>query len=129
MIHRHFRPLFLILAFSSLGAAHAQIPGIPGSVSGAGGVGMPDVLSMSAGNATGVLEYCVKNKLVGGDASSVLGKLSAKPDVKVSEGYLTGQAGTVVSSDGSKFSLDSAPKEMKSKVCDMVLQQSKSLIL
>lgn len=127
MTHRIFRPLILLAALPALGAANAQMPKIPGGAAGA--VGLPDVSSMGAGNAAGVLGYCVKNKLLGGaDATSVLGGLTAKPQVKSSPDFAAGEAGNILSGDGSTFSLNSVPKQMKTKACDMVLKQGKSLL-
>lgn len=126
MKRRILEPVLLLSVIAGIGAAQAQIPGMPGGASGA--MGLPDVSKMGAGNAAGVLSYCVKNKFLGGgDASSVLGGLTKKPDVKTSKDYSAGEMGQVLSG-GSKFSLDSAPKQVKSKVCDMVLKQGKSLI-
>ncbi|MET0588041.1 MAG: DUF2501 domain-containing protein, partial [Novosphingobium sp.] len=125
MTHRALYPLVAVAMISALGAANAQLPKLPGGAGGA--VGLPDVSSMGAGNAAGVLGYCVKNKLVGGaDASSVLGGLTAKPEVKASPDFKSGEVGNILSGDGSSFSLNSAPKQMKSKACDMVLKQGKS---
>lgn len=40
---------------AATGTAHAQLPGVKG-------VGLPNLSSMGAVNAAGVLGYCVKNK-------------------------------------------------------------------
>ncbi|RJF91313.1 DUF2501 domain-containing protein [Sphingomonas cavernae] len=123
---RFLRHIALLSAIGSMGAAQAQIPGMPG---GAGGMGLPNVSSMGAGNAAGVLSYCVKNKIIGGgDATSTLGSLTKKPDVTSSKDYTAGAAGKVATGKGAPFSLDSAPKQVKSQVCDMVLKQAKSFI-
>lgn len=127
MTHRIFHSLIILAVIPAFGAANAQMPKLPGGAGGA--VGLPDVSSMGAGNAAGVLGYCVKNKLLGGaDASSVLGGLTAKPGVKSSPDFTAGEAGNIVSGDGPAFSLNSVPKQMKSKACDMVLKQGKSLL-
>lgn len=127
MTHRILHPLIVAAMISALSAANAQMPKLPGGMGGA--VGLPDVSSVGAGNAAGVLGYCVKNKLLGGaDTSSVLAGLTAKPEVKSSPDFTAGQAGNLMPGDGSIFSLDSAPKQVKSKVCDMVLKQGKSLL-
>jgi hypothetical protein len=146
MNHRHFHALVAIALLAGVplaeaGTARAQMPSMPGMPGGAssvaggmaggatGGMGMPNVSSMGVGNATGVLSYCVKNNVLSGsDATSTLGALTGKPEVKSSDGFTAGSAGNVVSGDGSKLSLDSVPAPMKSKVCDMVLKQAKSFI-
>ncbi|MGC4250123.1 MAG: hypothetical protein QM605_01315, partial [Sphingobium sp.] len=71
MILTGFRNFAIAL---SLSAAVTPLP-----VSATGGLGgllggiLPDVASVGAGNAAGVLSYCVKNKVLGGaNAKSVL---------------------------------------------------------
>lgn len=114
----------LLAVAGALGAAQAQLPSLSGLTGG-----MPDVSSMSAGNAAGVLSYCVKNKyLGGGDASSVLGGLTGKPDVKSSSDYADGQAGKLDLGGDSSLSMDSVTGKMKSKVCNLVLKNAKSLL-
>lgn len=127
MTHRIFHPLIILAVIPALGAANAQLPKLPGGMGGA--VGLPDVSSMGVGNVAGVLGYCMKNKLLGGaDANSVLGGLTAKPEVKSSPDFAAGQAGNIKSGNGSTFSLNSVSKQMKTKACDMVLKQGKSLL-
>lgn len=106
------------------GAAGAQLPG------GMKMPGLPSVSGASMGNLTGVVSYCMKNKLLGGtDASSVLGTLSGKPDVKQSPDYMQGAAGMLSSGgSGKPFSLDSLPPQMRTQVCDMALKQAKTFL-
>jgi type IV secretory pathway TrbL component len=102
-------------------AASAQLSGVLGGA-------LPDVASVGAGNAAGVLSYCVKNKLTNAtNASSVLGKLTGKPGVKESSGFSLGQSGTL-QTDKSTLSLGSLKGKVKSKLCDMVLDHATSLI-
>lgn len=104
------------------GSAPAQLP------SGLLGGMMPNVGSTSAGNAAGLLSFCVKNKLLGGqDASSVIGKLTGQAGVATSKDFAQGQAGVVQTGSGSGLSLASLKGQMKTKLCDMVLQHGKSL--
>ena len=105
------------------GAANAQLPG------GMRMPGLPNVAGASMGNVTGVVSYCMKNKLLGGtDASSVLGTLSGKPEVKQSPDYTQGVAGMLNSGSGKPLSLDSLPPQVKTQVCDMALKQAKSFL-
>lgn len=101
----------------------AQLPGA-GSV-----LGMPDISSISPGNAAGVLGYCVKNKyLSGSSADQVLGGLMKKPGVEASKDYKAGAAGELLGGKGVPFSLGKLPKDMKSKACGMVLKQGTKLL-
>lgn len=106
------------------GAAGAQLPG------GMKMSGLPSVSGASMGNITGVVSYCMKNKLLGGtDASSVLGTLGGKPDVKQSPDYTQGAAGMLSSGgSGKPLSLDSLPPQMRTQVCDMALKQAKTFL-
>ena len=63
-------------------AAGASSAGSQGSAGGSAlgnlGFKMPAIGSSTIGNAAGVLQYCVKNNYLGGDAASVKDKLLAK---------------------------------------------------
>lgn len=117
------------------GVPGASIPGVPGvpGMSGAvptlGGV-LPNLSTLGAGSIAGVLDYCLKNKLLGatGEAAPLLEGLTQKPDVATSGDFLAGQTGQLNMSDGSQLSLDSLPPEMKTKACDMVMKQAQGLL-
>ena len=118
----------LILATVSCAAAtlpaQAQLPSLPG---GMGGM-LPNVSNISAGNAAGILGYCLKGNMLGGStASSVLGGLTKDPGVKTSPDYTAGLAGNVLGGS-SPISLGQLPNEMTSKACNMVLKQATSLL-
>jgi hypothetical protein len=119
-----------ILACASIagGGASAQLPSLSGGAGLLKGGGLPGVGSASMGNAAGVLSYCIKNKILGGgDASSVLGKLTGDKSVPASTDYNQGAAGLLQTGKTSTFSLDSITGSVKSKMCDMVLQRGRSL--
>lgn len=103
----------------SFGVAAAQMSA-PSIISA-----LPDVHSISAANAAGVLQYCVKNNLVSSTAADpILTPLTAKHGVKGSPDFSTGQAGKIMSG-GKGFSLASASPNLKSQACDMVFRQAK----
>lgn len=113
----------------------AQIPGIPGGSAGLpGGIaglagGVPDLSSMGAGNAAGILGYCVKNKLLGaGGAGAVISGLTGKPGLTSSPEYQNGQAGKLDLGSGSGLSMGSLQDKVKTRVCDMVLKHASSLL-
>jgi hypothetical protein len=100
--------------------AHAQMdaPPIPSA--------LPGVTSISVGNAAGILNYCMKNRLVSTtSADQVLTGLPSKPDVKSAD-YSAGQGGQIHGDGGKNFSIPQAPWYLQSQACDMVLQQAKS---
>ena len=111
-----------LASFSLSGAASAQLPaGLLGSLA-------PNVSSASAGNAAGLLTYCIKNKVLGAqDASAVLGKLTGTNDVTQSKDYAQGSAGVVQTGNGTGFSLANLKGQRKTRMCDMMLQHGRSL--
>ena len=127
----------LSVAVMSASAIDAQLPGIPGAgkLGGLGGMmggggALPSLGATGMGNAAGVLGYCVKNKLMReqqGVAQGVLGKLTGKPAVQSSPGFLEGQNG-LLQSGGKKLSMDSLPAGLKNQACDMVLSKAKSFM-
>ncbi|MCI4589760.1 DUF2501 domain-containing protein [Sphingobium sp. BYY-5] len=124
MIRTPFRVALTLLLLTGATASSAQLPNLGGLLGG----GLPNIASVGAGNAAGVLSYCVKNKLVNAtSASSVLGKLTGKPGVKESSGFKLGQNGTL-QSDENSFSLGSLKAKAKTKACDLVLNHATSLL-
>ena len=99
-----------------------------GGLAGMLGGGVPNVASASAGNAAGLLGYCVKNNLLSGaNAASVLGNLSGKSGVATSPGYGAGQQGTLQTGK-SQLSLDGLRGQVKTQVCNLVLKRAKSFL-
>src|SRR4051794_2371904 len=111
----------------AIGAAEAQLPKLPGvnspglnSIAG----GLPNISSISAGNAAGLLGYCLKNNVLSGaGAQSVASGLLKKPGLSASPDYAAGQAGRILSGHAKPVSLGQLPAQMKSKACKMVLQR------
>ena len=112
--------LTFVLGSASAGA-QMSLPSIPSA--------LPNVSSISAGNAAGVLQYCMKNSLVSSaSAGAVLDGLNKKPDLAKSAGFSAGAAGQIVSDHGKPFSIGRAPSYLQSQACDMVLKQAKHLL-
>ena len=130
MLQLKHEAAFLLLLACAVGQAGAQstmpkLKGVPSLVKG----GLPGVSSISAGNAAGLLGYCVKNKFLGGgSADSVLGGLTRKPGVTGSKDYSLGQAGQILNGKDPPVSLGQIPKELKSQACNMVLKQGASFL-
>ena len=102
----------------------AGIPGAAGLLGGA----LPDVSSVGAGNAAGVLGYCIKNKYLGANgAAGVLDRLKGMTGVTSGPDYAAGQKGQLLTG-GSSFSLTAMKDKLKTKLCDLVLSHAKSLI-
>lgn len=91
----------------------------------------------SAGNAAGVLEFCMKNNyLAGGDAEALKDKLMGKigggstQKAKSDSGYLAGLQGMLNGSDGKSVDLSGGglKEELTRKACDQVLKHAKSFL-
>ena len=132
----------LVLAGAALLAlgtppASAQLSDALGSVAkgvgGAlGGAGLPQVDQASPSNIAGVLQYCMKNNYLGGDAESmggsVLGKLTGSGQTKDKSAFDAGSGG-LLQTGGDGFSLGGGIKEkLTEQVCDMVLKHAQSLL-
>jgi hypothetical protein len=129
----------LPLALLATTAAPAQFAGLGGAagknglgslLGGLGGGAMPSLNSVGVGNATGVLGYCVRNKLLRNQqnvAGGLLGRLTGKPAVQSSPGFLAGEQG-LLQGGGKKLSLDALPDGLKAKACDLVLSKVQSFM-
>jgi hypothetical protein len=106
-----------------------------GSSGGLGGaLSGQSMTAGSTGNVAGILEFCIKNNYLKGNAASgvkdaLMGKLgggSAKSD----SGYGDGAKGILNSTGGNKVDLGGGglKAEVTRQVCDKVLSQAKSLL-
>ena len=90
---------------------------------------LPNVGGATAGNAAGLLSYCLKNRLLGGEgAKSALSSLMGRSDVTSSSGFAAGERGQLVTDQGSGLSLDMLKGKLKAKACDMVMQRAGSFL-
>jgi Protein of unknown function (DUF2501) len=137
----------VFLTFAAIGATSGQAQLLntlkdaaggtgTGSSSGAmgnlGGLALPSVGSASSSNVAGVLKFCVQNQLTGGgDASSVqsslVDKLGGAKNEQAAPAYQSGSKG-VLEASGKSVDVSQLNTQVKSKVCDQVLQRAKSLL-
>ncbi|MES2420839.1 MAG: DUF2501 domain-containing protein [Pseudomonadota bacterium] len=152
------KPVTLLLAASLASSATAQTQpsaepqsgGLMGSLGGLLGGGMPSVGSIGAGNAAGLLGYCLKNKLLGqggalgaltgsqraaspaatraSGAQSILQRLTNRQGVQTSPGFAAGQAGEIQAPNGQGLSLDDLGGQIKTQMCSLVLSRAKSFL-
>lgn len=110
--------------------ANSQGGSAGGSSLGNLGFKMPAIGSSTMGNAAGVLQYCVKNNYLGGDAASVKDKLLAKiTGQKPQEtGFASGAKGLLKGGDGQTLNFKILSSKVKTKACDYVLKNATSLI-
>jgi len=105
--------------------------GAAGALAGSLGLSMPSIGTSTMGNAAGVLQYCVKNNYLSADAAGgvkdkLLGMVTGQKPQET--GYASGVQGMLQGSDGKSLSLDSINSQLKTKACDYVLANAKSLI-
>jgi len=127
----HAKMLVAIAAglLATISIAHAQMDQLKGIVGGAGGnASLPSVSQASPSNLAGVLQYCVKNNMLGGDASSVSSSLVSKTGGQDSA-FQSGSQGNL-STGGDTYSLAGAgmKEQIAQKVCGLVLDRAKSLL-
>ena len=146
-IHRAATAAVLLATLLPVAAVHAQLGDLlnkarpSGADSGAGKLGDlggalsgQSLTAGSTGNVAGILEFCIKNNYLKGNAASgvkdaLMGKLgggSAKSD----SGYGDGAKGILNSAGGNKVDLGGGglKAEVTRQVCDEVLSQAKSLL-
>jgi hypothetical protein len=124
------------LASAQLGNLLDQAKSGSGGLSSLGGLGnglsLDSLTSSSTGNVAGVLQYCVKNNFLGGDASSVKDGLMSKLGGTASSdsGYNDGAKGILDGGSGKKVDLSGAglKEQITKQVCDKILEQGKSLL-
>jgi hypothetical protein len=121
-----------IAAFGVCGSAGAQL----GDLKGLAGGDASSLASGSAGNAAGVVEYCMKNNYLGGDAANsvkdkLMGKVTGGSDNDKAD-YADGAKGLVKTGDGKSVDIGGVSGEMKKsvtkKACQSVLDNAKSLL-
>lgn len=111
--------------------------GLAGSLGGLASTG--SLTSGSVGNATGVLQFCIKNNYLGGanlsSATDVKDKLLGKIGTQsgspaASPGYLDGAKGLLSSPDGKTVDLNGGglKEQLTRQVCDKILDQAKSFL-
>ncbi|MDP9909933.1 hypothetical protein J2W27_002045 [Variovorax boronicumulans] len=117
-------------AVNSQGSSNSGAGGSALSGLSLGGFKMPAIGSSTVGSAAGVLEYCVKNNYLGGDAASVKDKLLAKitGQKKQENDFASGAKGLLKGGDGKSLNLKGLSSKVKEKACDYVLKNATSLI-
>ena len=127
--------MLLIVAAAAAGACATAAAQDVGSLKGlAGGLDPSKLASGSAGNAAGVVEYCMKNNFLGGDAAGVkdqlMSKVSGGGETEKTD-YADGAKGLLKTGDGKSVDiaqLGSMKQSVTKKACASVLDHAKSLL-
>ncbi|MGF6345573.1 DUF2501 domain-containing protein [Variovorax sp. W2I14] len=136
----HARSTLIALALLAAGASAEandlldQLKEKAGAAAGSQGSNlgfkMPAIGSSTIGSAAGVLQYCVKNNYLGGDAASVKDKLLAKitGQKQQEKNFESGAKGLLKGGDGKTLNMKILSSKVKEKACDYVLKNATSLI-
>jgi len=127
--------MLLIVAAAVAGACATAAAQDMVSLKGlAGGLDPSKLASGSAGNAAGVVEYCMKNNFLGGDAAGVkdqlMSKVSGGGETEKTD-YADGAKGLLKTGDGKSVDiaqLGSMKQSVTKKACASVLDHAKSLL-
>lgn len=133
------RPLLRIpvgaLALAAMLAtpAHANklMDAMKDQLAGSGiGNSLPAIGASTAGNAAGVIQYCVKNNYLNaananGIKDKLLGMVTGQKPQQT--GYANGAKGLLMGSDGQSLNLKGLSGKLKEKACDYVLKNASSL--
>jgi len=121
-----------------LGARAPAVAQDLGALKGlAGGGDLSSMASGSAGNAAGVIGFCVKNNYLGGDAASsvkdkLMGKLGGGDESEQDKAdYEDGAKGLLKTGDGKSLDLAKAgglKESLTKKVCSSVLDHAQSFL-
>ncbi len=120
---------------STSSQSNSALGGFGGAAGLGSALGLPSIGGDTAGNAAGVLQYCIQNKYLGGtDATSVKGKLldkvglGSQQEQQQDSSYQQGLAGILSGSDGSSFDVNKLKSDLKDKACGYVLDNASSLL-
>jgi len=123
-------------------AATASAQNLGALKDAAGGADLSSLASGSAGNAAGVVEFCVKNNFLGGDAASsvkdkLMGKVTGSDATDTDKAdYSDGAKGLVKTGDGKSIDLGSLgggqmgglKDSLTKKACSSVLDHAQSFL-
>jgi hypothetical protein len=116
---------------NSLGSGQGSADNALGGLGGA----MPPLDHASPTNLAGILQYCVQNNYLSGDAASsvkdsLLNKATGSSRGATDGQFSAGNKGLLETGQGQSFSLGGGgiKAQMTHKVCDLVLQHAKSML-
>ena len=131
---KHLRIALLALAAAAGTGAQANdlMGAMKDQLSKSGlGASMPALGANTAGNAAGVIQYCVKNNYLNAASANgvkdrLLGMVTGQKPQQT--GYANGAKGLLMGSDGKSLNLKGLSSKLKEKACDYVLKNATSLL-
>ena len=103
---------------------------------GAGGMNLGSLASGSAGNAAGILQFCIGNNYLTGSAATsmkdrLIGKIGGADAAQQDTGYTSGTQGNLIGSDGKSLDITkmgSLESNLTQQACSAVLNHASSLL-
>ena len=129
--------MFTLAALAAAGIALAGTSNAGGLGGLVGGTDLSSAASGNLGNAAGIVEFCIKNNYLSGDAASsmkdkLMGKLGGDSESDTDKaGYADGAKGLLKTGDGGSFDLaqmGGLKKSVTKKACSSVLDHAKSFL-
>jgi hypothetical protein len=125
------------LAFAATAAAQ-DLGALKNAATG-GGLDLGSLASGSAGNAAGVLQFCISNNYLGGadltNAGSMkdklIGKLGGQDKADADPGFAAGSQGNVIGGNGKSVNIadmGSLENNLRQQGCQAVLSHASSLL-
>ncbi len=131
----------LAVGFALVFAANAgaQDLGALKKAAGGGSLDLGSLASGSAGNAAGILQYCVQNNFLGGAdltsagtmKDSLISKIGGQDKADADPGFAAGLQGNVIGGNGSSTSIadmGSLENKLTQTACKAVLDHASSLL-
>ena len=126
--------VFAAALATSIGSGLAMAQDLNSLKGMAGGLDPSKLVSGSAGNAAGVIEYCMKNNFLGGDAGGIkdqlMGKVTGGGETEKND-YADGAKGLLKTGEGKSVDigqLGSMKESVTKKACKSVLDHAKSFL-
>ena len=102
----------------------------------AGGMNLGSLASGSAGNAAGILQFCISNNYLTGSAAGsmkdrLIGKLGGADAAQQDTGFAAGAQGNLIGSDGKSLDITkmgSLESNLTQQACSAVLDHASSLL-
>lgn len=120
-------------------AATAQDLGALKNAATGGGLDLGSLASGSAGNAAGILQFCITNNYLGGaDLTSagnmkdkLISKVGGQDKADTDPGFAAGSQGNVIGADGKSVSIadmGSLENKLTQQACQAVMSHASSLL-
>lgn len=120
-------------------SAAAQDLGALKKAAGGGNLDLGSLASGSAGNAAGILQYCVQNNFLGGAdlasagtmKDSLISKIGGQDKADADPGFAAGLQGNVIGGNGASTSIadmGSLENKLTQTACKAVLDHASSLL-